>query len=136
MPRPERVVADTHALLWWQAVSDRLSASARAILDRADRVLVSPISCWEIAMLVERGRIALDRPVAAWVTDLFGDGQVGLAPLTPGIAVAAGELKHFNGDPADRLIFATAVAHAVPLITKDHELRQSAERDGRVTTVW
>jgi len=107
------LLADTQIVLWWQAQSDRMSTTVSAWLDRADRILVSPMTCWEIAMLVGRGRIELDRPVAAWVTDLFTDPKLVVAPITPQIAVTAGELAGFHGDPADRFIYATAVANSV-----------------------
>ncbi|MGI8936977.1 MAG: type II toxin-antitoxin system VapC family toxin [Iamia sp.] len=136
MPVPDQVLVDTHALLWWQAGSDRLSPAARRAVEDAGEVLVSPISCWEVAMLVEKGRVELDRPIATWVNDLLRDqGPARVAPLTPSLAVAAGSLKDFHGDPADRLIFATARSGAYPLVTKDGRMRVAAVGRG-VEIVW
>src|SRR5690349_14871069 len=77
--------------------------------------MISPITCWEVAMLVEKGRVALDRPLARWVDDLVAS-EVDVAELTPAIAAAAGVLDDFHGDPADRLIYATAAERGLPLI--------------------
>src|SRR6476646_10748311 len=100
MPRVDAVLLETDALLWWQAGGDRLSATASRRIDRADVVYVSPITCWEVAMLLSKGRIALDRPVGAWINDLLAARTAELADLTPAIAVAAGGLPDGHGDAA------------------------------------
>ena len=62
----KRMLVDTHALLWWFTDPDLLSEpAARAMVD-ADGLLISPISFWEVATLVTKGRIELDRPTATW----------------------------------------------------------------------
>ena len=70
MPNVDAVLVDTHALLWWQADGDRLSPTAARRIERADVVYLSPITCWEIAMLVAKGRVGLDRPMNVWINDL------------------------------------------------------------------
>lgn len=136
MPSAEAVLLDTHAILWWQAESDRLSTGTRERIAAAGTVLVSPVSCWEIAMLVGKERVRLDRPTAAWVRDLLATDGIDLAPLTPGIAVAAAELPGFHGDPADRFLYATARVLGVPLLTKDRRLGDYAATDRTVTVAW
>jgi PIN domain nuclease of toxin-antitoxin system len=137
MSPSESVLVDTHALLWWKAGSKRLSAAAAALINRADTVLVSPISCWEVAMLVAKERVALDRPVDVWTNDLFATGESSrAADLSPAIAVSAAQLPEFHGDPADRLIYATAKSVGVPLVTKDERLQEYAALSGDVTTAW
>lgn len=66
---------DTHVLLWWQADGHRLSPTAARAIARAEAVLVSPISCWEVATLTTKGRVRLDRDVYAWVRDLFAEEE-------------------------------------------------------------
>jgi PIN domain nuclease of toxin-antitoxin system len=132
------ILLDTHALLWWQAGGERLSPAARRAIARADAVLISPISCWEVATLLTKGRIALDRDVHVWVRDLLGSDGVEPAPLSPQVAVAAALLgaAGFHGDPADRFLYATALEHSVPLVTKDDTIRAYAEKVGDMRTVW
>lgn len=129
---------DTHVLLWWLSGGSRLSASATRVIDTADRLLVSPISCWEIGTLARSGRIQLDRPIATWIASVFEDRRSGVAPLSPEAAGWAGALDDaaFPGDSADRLIYATAREHRVPLISKDERLREYARLTGDVDVVW
>ncbi len=132
----ESLLLDTHTLLWWQAGSDRLSGRARRLIDGAPRLFVSAISVWELAMLVDRGTVALDRPTQIWVHDLLTDGIATLAELTPAIAVAAAHLDEFTGDHADRIIYATAVQNQLTLVTKDERLSDYARANGDVTIEW
>lgn len=130
-----RIVLDTHALLWWHAKSDRLSAKALRAINDASVVIVSPISFWEIAMLVQKGRVALDRPTDIWVSDFQSTDRIEISQLTPAIAVAAAELRDLHGDPADRILVATANAHSVPLVTKDEKIHDHAKL-AAVTALW
>lgn len=119
------IVLDTHAWLWWVAEPGRLSAAAREAIDDADAIGISTLSAWEVAMLVERGRISLDRDVAAWVGQALARGRVEAIPPTAKIAVAAGLLdrERFPGDPVDRMIYATARASRAALVTRDAAIR-------------
>lgn len=132
----EPLLLDTHALLWWQAGSDRLSARARRAIDAAPRLFLSAISVWELAMLVDQGTVALDRPTQIWVHDLLADGIVTIAELTPAVAVAAAQLDEFTGDHADRIIYATAVQNQLTLVTKDDGLTEYARTHGDATIEW
>lgn len=134
MPRADAdILIDTHVLLWWQARSRKLSQRARSSIDAAHHVFVSPISFWEVSMLVVKGRVELDRPTQTWVTDFLASSKAALAELTPETAVAAGQLEDFHGDPADRIIYSTAAAFGVRLISKDRRLR---DFDGTVRVLW
>ncbi|CAN5502063.1 hypothetical protein BH23ACT9_BH23ACT9_28770 [soil metagenome] len=68
--------------------------------------------------------------------DVLAGERVGTAALTPTIAVTAGILADFRGDPADRLIYATAAVSNLPLVTKDRQLVETAARSGSVATIW
>lgn len=116
---PRGVLLDTHTLLWWRAGGDLLSAVAASLLEEVTPLLVSPMTFWEVGMLVEKQRIALDRPTPAWTVDLLRHDRVEVAEISPLVAVAAAELPGFHGDPADRVLFATARARRVPFVTKD-----------------
>jgi PIN domain nuclease of toxin-antitoxin system len=128
------ILLDTHAWLWHVAAPDRLSAAARAEIDRADRVGVATISSWEVAMLELRGRIELDRPVERWIRHALAQEGVEPIPLTVEIAVRAAllESEGFPGDPADRIIYASSRAEGAKLVTRDEPLR----RHDASGTVW
>jgi PIN domain nuclease of toxin-antitoxin system len=118
------VVLDTHAWLWWVSAPGELGRGAAARLRRARRVLVSAMSCLEVAIAVARGRVSLDRGPLEWLEQAASLPRVELVPLTPAIAVAAAQLgRDFPGDPADRVIAATAILEGAVLITKDAHLR-------------
>ena len=87
-------------------------------------------------MLVEKERVLLDRPVGVWVNDLLATSITEIADLSPTIAIDAGSLHDFHGDPADRIIYATAAHHQLPLISKDDKLRTFAKADRSVNVIW
>jgi PIN domain nuclease of toxin-antitoxin system len=121
------IVLDTHVWLWWTSSPDRLSANAASAIAEADRIAISTISCWEVAMLSELHRIALDRPVGQWVrAALRADDRVAAVGPDEGVAVAAALLGSdgFHGDPADRFIYATAAALDAKLVTRDEAIRR------------
>jgi PIN domain nuclease of toxin-antitoxin system len=128
------IVLDTHAWLWWVAEPHRLSQNAREAIDRADSLGIATISCWEVAMLAEAGRIELDRAVKTWVEQSLADVRTHPLPLTSAVAVGAALLgrEGFVGDPADRIIYATARAAGASLLTRDEALRAFDPR----STVW
>lgn len=132
----KRLLVDTHALLWWFTDPDLLSGPAARAVVEAEGLLVSPISFWEVAMLVEKDRIELDRPTLTWAHDVLAQEATDEAPLTAAIAVAAAELPGFHGDPADRLLAATAQSLGVPLLTKDDRIRSWADEHRRINCIW
>ena len=126
-------VLDTHAWIWWVSEPARLGKSARRVLDGATRVGVPAICCLELATLAARSRITLDRPPLEWIHEALAQPRVELLALTPAVAVRAAALPAtFPGDPADRLIVATALIETATLVTKDEGIRRSRI----VETVW
>lgn len=103
------------------------------MIGRSEAALVSAISVWEVAMLVAKRRIQLDRPVELWVDVALALPGVLLAPLEPVIAVRSTKLPgEFHPDPADRIIVATALEHAAPILTPDDRIRSYPH----VQSVW
>jgi PIN domain nuclease of toxin-antitoxin system len=135
-PVAERVVLDTHALLWWLGGSDQLSSSAADAIESAGAVAVSSVTFWEVGMLVAKGRVALDRPIVAWTHDLVASGEVTDIAVDASIAARAAELEAFHGDPADRFISATAIRIGAPLVTRDRALSSWADESGQLRTIW
>ena len=136
MPTHEALLLDTHALLWWQADARRLSAGAAAAIASTTRIAVSPISFWEVAMLERKRRVALDRPIRDWCIAIGRDERIDVVPISPAIAAVAGSDADLHGDPADRLICATAVERRMPLVTKDGHITEWAASTGRAEIVW
>lgn len=130
------IVLDTHALVWWATGAPDLSARARRAIQAAARrgpAVASTISLFEIATAVRRERLRLSVTLEQWLTDLRMLPDLHLEPVAANIAQLAGTLdSSFPGDPADRIIVATAIELKGTLITADARLRQSR----RVETIW
>jgi PIN domain nuclease of toxin-antitoxin system len=127
------VLLDTHVVHWWSSEPQRVSKRARTALDAADELVVAAISWFELAWMARNERIVLSIPVRAWLDGLAG--QVRTLGVTPAIADTAVALpSSFPRDPADRLIYATAVEHDLPLVTKDRAIRESGVPG--IRTVW
>lgn len=116
------ILLDTHVVHWWSAEPDRLSAPAAEALEAADVLAIASISWLELAWLARHERIIVSVPIRTWLQGLAA--QTRTLASTPAIADTATALpSSFPGDPADRLIFATAIEHGLQLVTKDRALR-------------
>jgi PIN domain nuclease of toxin-antitoxin system len=116
------LVLDTHVLHWWSAEQKRVSRAAAQAISDADELVVADISWYELAALAQRERIRVTVPIGAWLQRL--SRLVRTVPISTDIATAAAALPtSFPGDPADRLIFATAAQNGWRLVSKDQALR-------------
>ncbi len=119
------IILDTHIWIWWVNESEQLPSELEALIDQhvPTGLGVSVISCWEVAKLVERGRIELTMPVKQWLIEALSFPGVRLLELTPDIAVDSTQLPGvFHRDPADQIIVATARYYNAPLLTLDAKL--------------
>jgi len=119
------ILLDTHAWVWWVHGDSSLPEEHREMLDAgvAEGIAVSIISCWEVAKLVEYGRLNLPSDVAGWLEVALAYPGVRLLDLTPAIVVESTQLpKPFHKDPADQIIVATARIHDCPLATADDKI--------------
>jgi len=132
----EVIVLDTHALIWWLADSDRHSTRARRLIHSETRqgpALVSTISLWEITTLCRRGRLELTIGANAWIDAARQLPEVRFEAVDAEIAQLAGGFSDaLHGDPADRIILATAMARDARLVTADARLAEQR----LVETVW
>ena len=120
------ILLDTHIWIWWVDGNENLSPEqTREIQNNEAGIIgVSAISCWEVAKLVERGRIEFDVPVDEWIHQALNYPGVRLLELTPEIAVESTRLPEgFHRDPADQIIVATARIYDCLLITVDDGIR-------------
>ena len=127
------ILLDSHALHWWSAAPNLLTKPAVRAIESADELAVASMTWFELAWLAQHERIALSIPIGAWLEGLSRD--VRTVGTTPAIATTAAALpRSFPGDPADRLIYATAIEHGWSLVTKDERLR--AHPHPRKITIW
>ncbi len=119
------IVLDTHIWVWWVHGHKRLKRTQSAVIEanEMDVIGVSAISCWEIAKLVEYGRLELPGSLEAWFADALSYPGIRLLNLTPKIAIESTRLPNkFHGDPADQIIVATARVYDCPLVTSDNKI--------------
>ncbi len=127
------VLLDSHVVHWWSAEPHRLSPSATLTIEQAAELAVASISWFELAWLAGHERITLTMPLRSWLDGL--SQQVRTVGANPAIAATAVSLSSsFPGDPADRLIYATAIENGWSLVTKDQRMRR--HRHPRRPTVW
>lgn len=126
---------DTHAWIWWVEQDARLGAKTIATLDSLPpnrRPFLCDISLWEIATLVELGRLQLDIPLDEWLAAAAHPRSVQVLPVTPRVAAEVARLPDsFHRDPADRILVATGRAQRLPVLTHDDRIRRS-----RLVSLW
>ena len=132
----DRLLLDTHIALWLDSGDDRLRAATRALIDgcwqNGGAIFLSAITVWEIALLVDTGRIDLDVPVAAWIERFLDRPGIEAVPLGHQAASRSYQLHHLeHRDPADRLLIATAIELACPLVTYDERIVRFGKKHGR-----
>jgi len=127
-----RLLLDTHILIWLAEGHAKLPAKSRRRIDRIaskEGLAVSGISFWEVAMLADRGRIALARPVAEWRATVLAAPGISEIPVSGDIGIEAVDLPAgLHEDPADRLLVATARLHGLTLGTRDKRLLAYAKQ--------
>lgn len=129
------IVLDTHALLWWVDGSKELSLRARRHIDSlmdTGGINVSSISCWEVGMLVARGRLELTIAPDEWIARCEALPFLTFVPVDNAIALRSTALPGLApSDPADRIIIATARSLNAKIVTKDDHIRSYD-----VPTIW
>lgn len=126
------ITCDTHALVSWALVPERLSPSAADAIEtgRTDGSLAcSDIVLWELAMLAAKKRIMIPVTVDLFLEELIQALRLQILPISPAVAAKAQDTIFEHGDPADRLIAATAMHYAVPLISADRKIAHVAGLD-------
>lgn len=129
------VLLDTHVWIWWVLGQAELPENERSALGasaKREPPLLSAISLWEAQMLHAEGRLTLRLPFSRWLAEASRPDVVSVVPLTVEVVLAVHDLPDsFHGDPADRIIVATARSLQVSLATHDQRIRRS-----RLAPVW
>lgn len=124
LPRP--LLLDTHVWIWLVNAEPGLSMRVRRAISTSaveSRVLVSAISVWELGMLEAKGRIRLEQDCETWVRRALGLAGMRLVPVDDRVAIASTRLPGaFHGDPADRMLVATARVLDATLVTRDADI--------------
>lgn len=119
---------DTHVWLWALLQPEQIARDTSAVLEDATNELwLSPVSVWELMMLVERGRVELDRPSRKWVSEALEAWPIRDAPMTRAVALRSRTVDLPHEDPADRFIASTALEYHLVLVTRDARLLASRE---------
>jgi PIN domain nuclease of toxin-antitoxin system len=130
-----KVLLDTHVWIWWLTPGSPLSQGEKASLDAAagrGELCVSAISLWEAQLLHSKGRLELPLPFADWLVRATDERMITVLPPDVNVILALDALpKAFHGDPADRLIVASARRHGLRLATRDAGIRRS-----RAARLW
>lgn len=118
------IILDTHIWIWWVQDDPRLTERHRQYLQQyaSAGLGVSIFSGWEVAKLVEKGRLVLPVGVDEWLKTALAYPGVQLIDLTMPIVIQATQLEGFHNDPADQIIVATAQIHNCPLLTVDSKI--------------
>jgi PIN domain nuclease of toxin-antitoxin system len=130
-----KVILDTHIWVWWLLPGSPLSDRERMALDRiaTDNGILLPAIClWEAQMLHRKKRIELPVPFPTWLRRATAADMLKVLPLNADTVIAVDDLPAgFHGDPADRMIVATARVHDLPLATHDDAIKKS-----RLVKIW
>lgn len=121
------IILDTCAILYDALTPEKLSRKAAQEIERGiltGKLCCSDISLWEIGMLIAKGRVKPDAEMQTFISRVVTAYNLLVLPITPKIAALANSDAEFvHGDPADRIITATALVHKAPLVTCDRNLR-------------
>jgi PIN domain nuclease of toxin-antitoxin system len=132
----DRLLLDTHIALWLDSGDDALRPPTRALIDdcwqNGGTILLSAVSVWEMALLVDTRRIELDLPIEEWITRFVERPGVEALPLGHSAASRSYRLYQLeHRDPADRLLIASAIELSCPLVTYDERILRFAADYGR-----
>ena len=128
------LLLDTHIWIRWQnpqPLSMALSERLIELIETADNVAISAISCWELGQLVKRQRVQISLPLEEWVKAALAE-DIQVLPIEREIALKASQLPEHHRDPADRIIIATALIYNASLVSLDGIFPNYTELQGRL----
>ena len=122
-----RILLDTHAFLWWNDASPRLSKKALVLLaDPTNTLLLSVVSAWELVLKTQTGKLRLAESPSVYVPTRMAHYAMEALPVKLAHVLASESLPLHHRDPFDRLLIAQATIEGVPILTADPEFRRYA----------
>jgi len=119
----QKLIVDTHYLIWDLQGNSRFDRAIPVLESYGTEVYISSISFWELGMLVGKGKISLPYSIEQFFSDLTRLRGYKILHLTPAISDTISKYANeINGDPADRIIAATAMIYDATLLTADLDL--------------
>ena len=136
--KKHKLLLDTHVWIWSMIGNSKLLKPFQKAFEKASKthgILISPMSIWEIGMLVEKNRIKIDMDVLDWIEQALDIPGLDLCSITPRIAIYSTKLVgDIHGDPVDRLLIATASEENAVLVTCDQKILKYAK--GKFLTAY
>jgi len=122
------MLLDTHVWIWWLSGGGNLSAAEYEAIElsaETESPKLSAISLWEVQMLYSLRRLSFHLPFESWLLEATSPDVVRVLPIDMPVILELNRMPPMHGDPADRLVVATARAHDLPLATRDRRIRKS-----------
>jgi PIN domain nuclease of toxin-antitoxin system len=117
-----KLLLDTHSFLWFIGGDDRLSLTARTLIeDTTNDVFLSVASLWEMAIKISLGRLQFSQPFETFIPQQLSLNRIGMLGITIGHAAQVAMLPFHHRDPFDRLLIAQALVEHVPIVSRDPE---------------
>jgi len=127
------ILLDTHVWVRWLDPQQKpLAPNLIDVIETADQVAISAITCWEVAWLTRRGRLQLKLDLQDWLDNALQGSDVTCIPIDRNIAMVAANLPEHHRDPADRLIIATTIQLNAHLLSLDSSFPAYSELAGKL----
>ena len=127
-----RGLLDTHTFIWWDSTPSKLSAAALSFLqNRANTILLSVASVWEILIKVRAGKLALPDPSGPYLVKKLAESRIEVLPIKLDHVLRIESLPVYHRDPFDRILIAQSLEEELPLITADPVFERY-----RVDLIW
>jgi len=115
-----KLLLDTHAFLWFIGGDERLSPSARVLIENVSNdAYLSVASLWEMAIKISLGRLQLAQPFETFIPHQLSLNRIGLLGITMSHTAKVATLPFHHRDPFDRLLVAQAQVEQMPLVSSD-----------------
>ena len=115
-----KLLMDTHAFIWWDNDTTRLSPQAIALFqDPANTLLLSVASAWEMQIKIQLGKLQLPLGLEDMIAGQQSLNRLEVLPVNLAHVLALDNLPSHHKDPFDRLLIAQAIVEDAVLVSRD-----------------